>query len=111
MPTFRDVTDSATGVTVADVMTGSVYKRLDHPSLVRIGLAAELVLATGRVTIGSRVITEVYGMPVEGVAGAGVDVGRDVQIIAPGFAGEEIIISTTNGNAAANEITTYVFYP
>jgi len=111
MPVFSNTNNVGIGATIADVMTGSVFKRVDHDTLVRIGFAAELLLATARVTIGSRVVTETYAITVEAMLGAGVDVGRDVKIVGHAFAGEEIIISTTNGAAALNEINTYVIYP
>jgi len=94
---------------------GSVFKRVRKDTMVKIGLAGDFTAAVGdltaRITIGANVITENYSIPSESALNMGVEPDKHVRIMGGARAGEEIIITLNNGNAAAMDVDVYVAYP
>lgn len=106
MPLITDTRLVGIAATVANIVAGS---RFEFPPAGRAtsiigGIVSALPLVTCTFSVGDRIIVEDYPVPVESAVGV-VAVDRDFNLRAVAKPGERIVVSVTNGNAAAAQIT------
>ena len=107
MPTIYNNTDIATTVTVANLIAGEINEFLGADSVVRLGALSELTGMLITFIIDDVIIVNGQFVP---VGGANVPPQDPENVIVEdgGEQGDRMVLSATNNNAAANEITFFI---
>lgn len=99
------LTSIGANATVANILAGELFEFLDADSIVRLWATAPSAGAqgvlTGRFTIGPQVISNLFNIPNELIAGAGPDVERQQLAQSTGLRGERLVVAITNTTGAA----------
>lgn len=102
MPTISDTRTIATTVTIANVVSGNRFEFPPAGRVTRIrgGIVSDLPSVVATLSVGERIISENYPVPIEQAAGV-VSRDRDYNWVAVARPGERIVVSVTNNNAAS----------
>jgi len=106
MPTISDTRTIATTVRVANAIAGNRFEFPPNGRItsIRGGIVCDVPLVLATFSVGDRIISENYPVPVESAVGV-VSRDRDFNWLANAQPGERIVVDITN-NAAGDAVTT-----